>query len=300
MNKTSLTTSLKKSISRASFTLRKNSPEIFIVAGAIGVGVSFVMACVASTKVNDILEEKEDRVDEIHEKEHSEPVGPEIYTEDDRKKDLTKVYIHTGVEFVKLYAPSAILLGLSLTSMIASNNILRKRNAALATAFAAVSKNFKEYSDRVIERFGEDVDREIRYGVKSEAGDEEDKSKPVVVEENKHPIHSPYAKFFDDGNPNWDKNADANLMFLIQKEAYCTAKLEIKGYLFLNEVYDELDIPKTKVGQVVGWCWKPGARVDFGMYDMDNERKRAFINGDERTILLDFNVDGYILDLVED
>ena len=64
-----------------------------------------------------------------------------------------------------------------------------------------------------------------------------------------------------------------------------------------------LGIPKTKAGQVVGWVYDPehpvgDNYVDFGLFDLDRERVRRFVNGDERNILLDFNVDGNIWELM--
>ena len=74
-------------------------------------------------------------------------------------------------------------------------------------------------------------------------------------------------------------------------------KLHAHGHLFLNEVYDMLDIPRSKAGQVVGWVHtkeKP-AYVDFGIFET-YKKNRDFVNGYERCILLDFNVTGNILD----
>ena len=41
--------------------------------------------------------------------------------------------------------------------------VLVKRNIALAAAYTAVDKSFKEYRGRVIERFGKELDRELKY-----------------------------------------------------------------------------------------------------------------------------------------
>ena len=92
-------------------------------------------------------------------------------------------------------------------------------------------------------------------------------------------------------------------MFLKDQQRYANDILKSKGHLFLNEVYDMLSIPRTKAGQVVGWIYDEKHPVgdnfvDFGIYDIYNERARDFVNGYERTILLDFNVDGNILDMI--
>ena len=230
---------------------------------------------------------------------------------EDAKKDLAITYVQTGVKLVKLYAPSVALGVLSITSILASNNILRKRNVALAAAYATVDKSFKEYRNRVIERFGETVDRELKYNIKAKKieevvkDEETGKEKKVkkTIEIGDPNTYSDYARFFDDGCKGWEKDSEYNLMFLRAQQQYANDLLRSRGHLFLNEVYDMLGIPRTKAGQVVGWVYNKDNPVgdnyvDFGLYDINREVVRNFVNGYERTILLDFNVDGNIWDLI--
>lgn len=308
MKKTELMNKIGRSINKVGFQLKKHSPEILVVAGVVGTVTSAVMACKATLKVNNIVDEAKNNIDRIHtatEKGRNE--AGEAYSVDDSKKDLTLVYTQTGIKFIKLYGPAVALGALSISSIFASNNILRKRNVALAAAYATVDKSFKEYRNRVIDRFGKQIDHELKYNIKAkeveetvinEKGEEETVKKTVnVAEENI--MGSPYAKFFDEASPYWEKNAEYNLMFLRQQQNYANDLLRARGRLFLNEVYDMLGIPKTKAGQVVGWVYDPenpigDNYVDFGIYDISRERTRDFVNGYERVILLDFNVDGNV------
>ena len=110
--------------------------------------------------------------------------------------------------------------------------------------------------------------------------------------------YSQYARFFDDSNLNWHKNAEYNLMFLLQVQNYANEKLKAQGYLFLNDVYEMIGIPRSAAGQVVGWIYKENNTdgdnyVDFGIYK--TEKNAKFVNGFENSILLDFNVDGVII-----
>lgn len=119
------------------------------------------------------------------------------------------------------------------------------------------------------------------------------------------PIASPYARFFDESCLGWTKNSEYNLMYLTTQQKYCNDLLRNKGHLFLNEVYDILDMPRTSAGQVVGWIYDKEHPVgdnfvDFGLYDVTDESKVKFVNGYTSTVLLDFNVDGNILDLLEE
>ena len=310
MKKIGVLNNVTKVVNKAGFKIKKRSPEIFVVAGVAGVITSAVMACRATTKLSDILDESRSDVEDIHHAmEHPEEL-PEEYTQEDGKKDLAIVYTQTALKLVKLYGPSVILGGLSIAAILKSNDILRKRNVALAAAYSAVEKSFKDYRGRVIERFGEELDRELKYNIKTkeveevvtdENGNEQTVTKNVeVVDPN---LCSEYSKFYDDGCLGWTKDPEMNMMFLRRQMDAATDRLKDKGYLFLNDVYDMLGIPRTKAGQIVGWIYDEknpigDNYVDFGIYDINKEANRNFVNGYERTILLDFNVDGNILDLM--
>lgn len=289
--------------------VQKHSPEILMGVGVVGVVTSTVMACKATMKLNDILEESKETRDKIKEVENN-PKYEDKYSPADAKKDLTINYVQTGMKVAKLYAPAVLLGGASLGCLLASNDILRKRNAALSAAYMTVDKSFKEYRNRVTERFGEEVEKEIRYGIKAEQIEttvvDEDGNETTVTETIKTMdpnLYSDYARFFDAASPYWQNDPEYNLMFLKAQQQYANDLLRAKGRLFLNDVYDMLGIEKTKAGQVVGWVYdreNPNGDnfVDFGIYDMSKERVRAFVNGYETNILLDFNVDGNIWNLM--
>lgn len=317
MNANAIMNTATRTLHRVGFKFKKHTPEILIVAGVVGTITSAVMACKASTKVNDILEDTKEQLDVIHNAGERLAQGEELvcqdgtnYTVEDNKKDLTIVYAKTAVKFVKLYSPSVVLGLTSLTCILASNNILRKRNVALAAAYAGIDKSFKEYRGRVIKRFGEELDKELRYNIKAkefeetvvdEAGNETVVKNTVSVADPN--LYSEYARIYDDGCTGWTKNAEDNLYFLRCQQNYANDKLRRTGHLFLNEVYDMLGIPRTKAGQIVGWIYDEKNPigdnfVDFGIYNLNIEKARDFVNGYERTIVLDFNVDGNILDLV--
>ena len=131
---------------------------------------------------------------------------------------------------------------------------------ALAAAYATVDKSFKEYRNRTIEKYGKEVDEELRYGIKTETinveeTDEETGEIKTVEKEIKTADISEYSKFFDQTCPNWAKNSQANQMFIRGQERYATQLLKTRGYLFLNDVYVALGIAPTKAGQVVGWIY---------------------------------------------
>lgn len=295
---------------RIGFKIKKASPEIMVVAGVVGVVTSTVMACKATTKVNDILEETRKQVDDVHNVLDSDVVSADEYTNDDAKKDLAIIYTQTGVKLIKLYAPSILVGALSITGILASHKILKKRNVALTAAYATIDRSFKEYRGRVVERFGKELDRELRYNIKAQEIEEKtvDKDGNETVEKKTISVvdpnmYSDYARIFDNGSMGWTKDPEYNLMFLKLQQNQANDRLRAQGYLFLNDVYDMLGIPRTKAGQIVGWIYDKENPVgdnfvDFGIYDIYNEKACDFVNGRERSIVLDFNVDGNILDMI--
>ena len=295
------------------FKAKKHSPEILAGAGVAGMVVTVVTACKATTKVSKILEETKETVAQIHETAEN-PEFAEEYTAEDCKKDLAIVYTQTALKLVKLYAPTVIFGVSSVACMLASNNILHKRNVALTAAYAAIDTSFKNYRNAVIERVGEEFDKELRYNIKTEEVEEtvvdKETGEETVVKKTiktaQGPFNlSPYSVIFDETNDYYEKDASLNRVFLEGRERMANDMLRTKKRVFLNEVYELLGFEPTKAGQVVGWIYDPedpncDSFIDFGMYTdlyentSRGERQRAFMNGYERAIILDFNVQGNV------
>lgn len=299
-NKTEILKSVNGVTSKAVMKLKKHSPEILVVAGIAGTVVSAVLACKATTKVAEILDETKGTLDTIHEGMETGAINGQEYMNEDGKKDTVVVYAQTGMKLAKLYGPAIILGTLSVTSILASNNILRKRNVALGAAYAAIDKSFKEYRGRVIERFGEQVDTELKYGIKAkkfeeievdpETGKEKKVKKTVMVADPN--LQSDYAVYFDSKSRNYETNPDYNRMFLKAQQAFANDKLQTRGHLFLNEVLDDLDLPRTPAGQIVGWTKDgPDGYVNFRIVEVERETEDG---RHEPALLLDFNVEGNI------
>lgn len=307
----SIIKSISRSITKTKFRIVKNSPKLLIIIGTIGTVTGTITACRATLKVNDIIDEAKENIEKIN-KIRKDPEFNDKYSEDDKKKDLINVYANTGIKLVKLYAPSVIIMGLSIGCNIKSNRILTDRYLSLTAAYAGLSEAFKKYRNEVKKRFGESIDQELKYGIQKVQVDKE-----VVDENGKRKIkketvevvvnpegYSDYARFFDESSPNWEDSSEYNLMFLKSQQNIANDRLRANGILFLNDVYAALGIPKTKAGQVVGWIYDKehpvgDNYVDFGIYDIKKSKARDFVNGFEESILLDFNVDGNVWELMK-
>ena len=311
--KTEIVNKVSRSFHKFGFKMKKHSPEILVVTGVIGTVASAVMACKATLKVNDIIDETKETIGTIHDcvEKNLHTSDGEEYTQEVANKDLAIVYAQTGWKLVKLYGPSIALGVFSIGCMVGSNQILRKRNIALGAAFKAVDTSFKEYRGRLIDRFGKELDRELRFGTKTkeveervidENGNETTVTKTVeVIDPNA--THSIYSVVFCEGNTGWTKNAELNKVFLLQQQNYANDKLRLNGVLTLNEVYEMLGVQKTAYGQIAGWVYTEDSSVgdnfvDFGIFDLNSEKKCDFINGFERSIILDFNCVGNVLDYI--
>lgn len=304
INKNALVEKASRTFCKAGLKLKKHSPEILVVGGVVGLVTSGVMACKATTKLSAILDDSKEQI-ELFDKVAANPeMVKEEYTVEDAEKDKKIVKVQTAVKVAKLYAPSIAVGVVSIGAIFASNNIMRKRNVALGAAYATVDRAFKDYRNRVVDRFGEELDKELRYNLKTkevkETVEDENGKKKTVKRNIKYmdsPMPSEFAVIYDDGCAGWTKDPEDNKFFLIQQQRYANERLKRRGYLSLNEVYELLGFPSTKAGQVVGWlydCKDPNYKgddfVDFGLYNVDYEPNRDFVNGYERNIILDFNV----------
>ena len=304
INKNALVEKASRTFCKAGLKLKKHSPEILVVGGVVGLVTSGVMACKATTKLSAILDDSKEQI-ELFDKVAANPeMVKEEYTVEDAEKDKKIVRVQTAVKVAKLYAPSIAIGVVSIGAIFASNNIMRKRNVALGAAYATVDRAFKDYRNRVVDRFGEELDKELRYNLKTkeikETVEDENGKKKTVKRNIKYmdsAMPSEFAVIYDDGCAGWTKDPEDNKFFLIQQQRYANERLKRRGYLSLNEVYELLGFPSTKAGQVVGWlydCNDPNYKgdnfVDFGLYNVDCEPNRDFVNGYERNIILDFNV----------
>ena len=294
------TKTLRKSFKKAQLTVRKHSPEILMVAGVIGTVAGAVMACKETLELEDVLDECKQEKMELEE----QYAMCEEYSEDALKKDQVKLTIKQAAKIVKLYAPSVIMEVTSIGVIFASNDIMRKRNASMAAAYATLNSMYKRYRQNVIESYGEEVDKDMRFGVKHEKVTEidEDGNKVkidarIVDLDNTALAISDYSRFFQAGCKGFDASSGRyNLLYLKGIQAMFNNKLIADGYVMLNDVYRELGFDTIPEGWSIGWVYDEANPIgdnyiDFGLYEARNKNQRA-VNDWEPVILMDFNVDG--------
>ena len=284
------------------------------MGGLVCAGACVISACLSTTKVKPIIETVKEERDMIRK---CRELKPDEYTEKDMRKDLVVVYGKATWSLVKLYSIPLATAVLSTTSILAGCHILKARNAALAAAYLTLDKSYKSYRKRVAERFGEDVERQIRSGVKliASEGDSNAEQTETGITKLTGVVSSDglsdYARVFDQNSCCWRNNETMNLSYLKGRLEYWNSILRSRrtvktkdgewvGLVFLNEVCDDLDVKQSEAGQIVGWTYYHSGHNPYGDNNIDfNIHEVWNPDSDDKTIILDFNVDGSIINLLD-
>lgn len=290
---------LVRKTSRLTAKVSKHSPEILVGVGVVGSIGATILACRATLHLEEVLNAHDDTIEKINEVAENQEEYPD-YTPEKVTHDKYITTVKTVVGVCKLYAPAFILGTLSIASIIGGHHILNKRYLGVTAAYAGLQQAYKEYRACIAEELGEEKELELYHGVREKIEEVEGKNgkiKQVKKKEVKKGYpYSIYARVFDESNKWFKKNPTMNRMFLQAQQAHANDLLKINGHLFLNDVYRMLGFPDTKEGAVVGWVDGYGdSFIDFNIFSLENA---DFLNGYERAIWLDFNVDGVIYDLI--
>ena len=290
----SIKTSFTNTVGNSTLRIKKNSPHIFFAVGLVGVVGSTVLACRATLKLEAVVDEIRGEFGQIQRRHEAK-----MMDESDYRNELMVAYVHGAQKMVKLYGPSAIVGGLSLAALTGSHIQLSQRNAALTAALTAVSNAYNEYRNRVRETIGEKKELAIYQGCLEDSDELESAEKTGKVVNHA----SPYGRFFEPNNINWVNNMESNQYYIQCQQNWANDRLQSRGHIFLNELYDNLGFDATPAGAVVGWVKTkaqggPGdgdGFVDVGLFVPQNI---DFINGNARGCWLDFNVDGVVFELI--
>ena len=267
-----------------------NSPQILIGVGVVGVVATAVAASRATLKLEPTID------DALGHKENLDSI--EFENARAKGREYLYFYSHTAFKIVKIYAPAVAIGGFTIGCIVGGHKVLSKRNALITASYAALETAFKDYRSVVADVLGEEGERDIREKAyhlnrdREEVVETEGEETKVLTTKDV----DPYLRLFDEYNENWTKNAQENLFFVKNAERYANDRLQRIGHVFLNEVLDSMGFPRTAAGAVTGW-YKDNPEgdgyVDFGLYKSSN---KDFIEGRERSVWLEFNVDGVIYD----
>lgn len=294
--------SVSRQVSTTILKTKIHSPKILFAAGVVGMGATVVTACRATLRVEEVLTKADETKAKIElNLEHNEK-----YDESDRAHDLWVVRRDMVVDLTKLYALPVGLGAVTLLCFTQAHRIQAKRIAGLSAALTLTAEAFEKYRARVREELGEEKDREFYYGVEEETHHTPNANGTMSKTKVKKEMGpSGYARWFDKYNPNFNEHSpNMNQAFLHSQQLYANRKLDAKGYVFLNEIYEALGYEPTEAGCVVGWVSnrRRGANqdgdgyIDFGFGDWPTTEDYA--TGRENSVMLDFNVDGEVAKLM--
>ena len=295
------------------------SPELLIGAGVVGLVGAAVVAVRRGVRWHSAA-----KAEIVHDLEAIKKAeGSPQYTREDKVQDYARV-IGKGVwSFTQIYGPSVAAGVASVVSILAGTGVLKGRLAAMTSAAATAQAALERYRSRVREKLGEDADYEFAYEVsaKKPKNKHEDGTKESLVTYHLVPSSgewmaaSPYSRLWDENAMEWCANREIQFLTLRSLENHFNQELNARGVVFLNDVYKALGLPMSKDAALVGWIKDyekpkiaklaaelgrvPGDGViSFGVFENESPSARAYLAGDDNRVVLDFNVDGVIYDLI--
>lgn len=302
----SIKNTITRTVSTGLLQARKHAPEILLVTSLSSGAAALALTVKQTLTVAPVLEPWNDWMDQYKDglekkkyaEEHPEEELPK-FPEETAKSITVRTAVQTGLNLARHYALPLAFAGLSAAAMLGMYKVWNARYTAVVAVATGLQETLSKYREEIRDQLGENADKEVMSKVTSDK--REVKEDPQTENQVRKPqMGSQYSRIFDESSTYYKRCAGDNLTFLQRQQSIANHLLAINGSVFLNEVYDMLGFPRTKAGSVVGWIFDPGIenKIDFGFWDLGDEAKRAFINGWEKSVLLDFNVDGIIYDII--
>lgn len=286
-------------------SVKVNSPTILLVGGIASVVGGTVLAVAQTEKASKAMDEFNEQMDRYHKSVEiaEKKEDPEtFYPVAERKHHIRLIYGHMIMSMAKIYLPVVLLEAAGIGMICKSHGILNKRNAALASAYAALQKSYDEYRKRVREKFGEEADQELYYGVKTEKYIEKTTSENgVTTEEEKEKVTvnslAPWSFFVDETCERvWNKDPNITLCNLKIVLRTLNDKAYHSPIVTLNDLYWLVGHELTDEGMVLGWKGGKDAHIDLNI-DTSKEATKRFVNGLEDCLLVVPNIDGNIYEM---
>lgn len=260
----------------------KNSDDILMGLGLVCLAAGTVATVIATKEVIEVKKGMAENLEELTDNHDESLESGDLTAEQcaivdkEYKKAVAMEYVKGGLKIGALFLPTVAFDAVAVYTILKSRGRiedLKKTNAALAAANAATAEAFSKYRERVVARFGEEVDHELRYGITKETvtdtvvGEDgkkhKEKSEISVIAENFS--QDEFLKIFGrESSPAfWENDFDYMQDFVLTRQNMVQNKLDAGKKVYLNDVLDMLGMENTKAGQVAGWL--PGDRVDFGI-----------------------------------
>lgn len=283
-------------------TIKVKSPDILLGAGIVGIVVGTIAACKATKKTTEIIKEHNEKLNVIH---------SDMVDENEKPKEITKTYVSTGLKLTKLYLPSGLILAGSIGCLVGGHVILNKRNLGLAAAYTALDTCYKDYRQQVIDKYGEEVDRQFQYGVKP-MKQKDGEEKLYKASDKTFNLNDPTVLLFDETNPDALSNNKYNKDYLFNRKKLLNDRLLHRKWISLNEAKElhgcdlsKLSKDELAIGQIKGWVLRDdllnvdpdSGEITCTQIDTGFEKDIHFMKEEEKYTILHFNCDSLLTDI---
>lgn len=278
--------------------LVKAAPGLMITCGIAGVAVGSYKAAQVTPMAKEAIAEFKATRDAIEQHEED----PEA------KRECIKAgYRSLGSTLLHAYAKPVLFVTGGTALILGGHGIVSKKLATTTASLISTDRIFRNYRNNVIEDQGEEADFRYRTGVKTvnvETVEQDVRGRKRKVNKEydvlEELVNDPFLKLFDESNPNFTKNPTRNLDFLRQQVDFLNRRLVAEGFVSLNDVLYQLGYNRCAEGSIYGWFYDPDNpnchnEIDIGIKDIRRKTIQNAINGYEPVILLNFNVDGLII-----
>ena len=310
--KFNLMNTLKHAYGTVKFAAREHAPAICLVTGVGCVIAGTVTACIASTKLGDVVDNAKTHIDNINSaidngyvmdkddegNDIKVPINEDEYSKKDAQKDKLIVFANAGGNIIKKYALPATLTAIGIVLICHSHKIMSNRLVGVTAAYEGCREAFKSYRNRVKEEYGEEKERELYYGYKKVSSVDPDSGE--IKEEVKYsPDRYENTFFFTERtSKEWEHSSSYNKVTIKNIENQANDRYNTYGYVMLFEVLDMLGMDRTPESYMLGWKKGNGSDfISFGVFEGFDPRNQEFINGLSKDCVLHFNVDGIIGDI---
>lgn len=290
MNMRILKDTLSHNFYKSKMRIKKESPTILLVTGIAGGLAATYFACKATYELNAVLEEELAKKKLLEEKLEKKEI-----TEEEHKEYLEAAHTKTKITIAKKYAPAVGIWVLSTAALVGGHKISAARLAAVGAALESVTASFNEYRKRNIEEKGEEYDRQLMFGekvkeTKVEQPDGTVKTEKTVIQ-GSNPIDF-YHYVLDESSIHYEKHPTYNINNVKQVLEMSQRLLNRRGYLYLYEVLEQLDIKCDKKAMRAGWVIGQRGYEDICIGDVGIDRviNDAFREGRSKELHLFFNV----------
>jgi hypothetical protein len=234
--------------------IKQHQPEILTGLGIGGMITATVMAVSATPKALDLMAE-------IKEK-HSQDTDRKAYAKDVVKK------------VAPVYLPATLVGGVAIGCLVGASTVNYKRNAALATAYTLSEKAMKEYQEKVVETIGAKKEQTVRSAIVQDKLDQN-----PVTDREVYITGKGDTLFYDIMSGRYFESDIEKVKKAVNELNH---RLLREDYVSINDLYDEIGLSFTKMGDEMGW------RVDKGLIEVEFIPK---MSSDGRPcIALDYNV----------